>query len=407
MNKIAYLANPYPAISHTFIFREIEALRREGFEIATASIHRAPDIDKMSKEEQQEAKSTYVLRETTLAAGLRALLDTLSHSPLGFIRMTIKALSFSRGSKSSLTKCLCYLAEAVLLIPWLRRQKISHIHEHFGNPTALVALLCKTYGGFSYSLSLHGPDIFYQVDSGHLNEKVSSASFVRCISNYCRSQILRVVEYSKWSRQEIVRCGVDPKVFRPVRKKRCGKPTLVCVGRLCPAKGQHILIESCAALGRKGVDFKLVLVGDGPDRKSLEKLVIKLGIEQFVTFTGALGQKEVQDRYREADIFVLPSFAEGVPVVLMEAMAMGLPVISTRITGIPELIDNEVNGLLATPGDAAELSRLLTRLIDKPKFGKKLGIAGRKKIIAEYDQCENNKKLANLFRQYGEPHVFS
>ncbi len=407
MNKIAYLTNPYPAISHTFIFREIEALRQEGFEIVTASIHRAPDIDKMSKEEQLEARNTYVLRETTLAVRLRALLDTVSHSPLGFIRMSIKALSFTKNGKSSLVKCLCYFAEAILLIPWLRRQKISHIHEHFGNPTALVALLCKTYGGFSYSLSLHGPDIFYQVDSAHLNEKVSSATFVRCISNYCKSQILRVLEYSKWSRQEIVRCGVDPKVFRPVRNNRNGKRTLICVGRLCPAKGQHILIESCAALGRKGMDFKLVLVGDGPDRKSLEKLVIKLGIEQFVTFTGALGQEEVQKRYKEADIFVLPSFAEGIPVVLMEAMAMGLPVVSTRITGIPELIDDEVNGLLATPGDAAELSRMLTRLIDNPKLGKKLGIAGRKKIIAKYDQRENSKKLANLFRQYGEPHAIS
>lgn len=407
MNKIAYLANPYPAISHTFIFREIEALRREGFHIATASIHRTPHLEKMSKEEQREAQNTYVLEETTLATGLLALLETLTHSPLGFCRMTIKALSFTKGSKSTLKKSLGYLAEAILLISWMRKQNISHIHEHFGNPTALVALLCKTYGGFSYSLSLHGPDIFYTIDNGRLYEKVSSATFVRCISNYCKSQVLQVLDYSKWSRQKIVRCGVDPKVFRPVKKKEHGKPTLLCVGRLCPAKGQHILLESCAAMTKNGMDFKLVLVGDGPDRKSLEELAIKLGIMQHITFTGALGQLEVQSHYRKADIFVLPSFAEGVPVVLMEAMSMELPVVSTRITGIPELIDDEKNGLLSPPGDAAELSRLLTRLMGNSELSKKLGSAGRKKIIAQYDQWKNNKKLADLFRQYGELNAIS
>lgn len=405
MNKIAYLANPYPAISHTFIFREIESLRKQGLQIATASISRAPHIDRMSPAEQREANRTFFLKEVSLTKGLQCLLLVLRASPLGFLKMGFKALSFAFTRTTSLKKSIGYLAEAILLINWLKQQNITHIHEHFANPTALVALLCKTYGGFSYSLSVHGPDIFYQVDSAQLAAKIQSATFVRCISHYCKSQIMRILDYDKWSHQHIVRCGVDGETFQPSTTKKRLTPQILCVGRLCPAKGQHILLESCAALAKKGIDFKLTLVGDGPDMKSLKRLSSSLGLTKQVTFTGVLGQQQVQEHYRNADIFVLPSFAEGVPVVLMEAMAMEIPVLSTRITGIPELIEHGQDGFLATPGDVDELTLYLNRLLYYPILRKRLGRTSRKKVLTYYNQETNNRQLANIFKRYGADHV--
>jgi len=401
MNKIAYLSNPYPAISHTFIYREIESLRREGFEIATASISRAADISKMSKREQQEAAKTLFLKETTVWRAIQSLCFVFAHSPSGFFRMCLKGASFACARPSHPLKAVGYLVEAVLLIYWLRKQEITHIHEHFANPTAFVALLCKTYGGFSFSLSIHGPDVFYEVSSSALEEKVSEADFVRCISHYCKSQLMRILPYTKWSHQHIVRCGVDSNVYVPAERSGSQVPTILCVGRLCPAKGQHILLEACAAMYSQGRTLKVILVGDGPDRGSLEKLAHKLDMEPYVTFTGALGQNEVLGLYRNADVFVLPSFAEGVPVVLMEAMAMEIPSVSTRITGIPELIEHGKDGFLATPGDTESLTRQLEALLDDPDSAREIARAGRRKVLSKYNQNKNNSELAELFRHYG------
>jgi glycosyltransferase involved in cell wall biosynthesis len=407
MHKIAYLANPYPAISHTFIFREIESLRKEGLQIATASISRGPHIEKMSPEEQQEAKNTFVLKEIAPVKGLLSLVMVFCRSPHGFLRMTLKAFSFFLSSSTRPGKALGYLAEAILLIAWLHRQQIVHIHEHFANPTALVALLCKTYGGFSYSISLHGPDIFYQVDSSQLQAKVSSAVFVRCISHYCKSQVMRILPYENWSNQHIVRCGVDGSVYQPISKDESTVLNILCVGRLCPAKGQHLLLETAVALIKKNYDFKLIFIGDGPDKDSLEQLSSTFGLDKHVTFAGVLGQAEVRRYYQDADIFVLPSFAEGVPVVLMEAMAMEIPVISTRITGIPELIEHGQDGLLATPGDSEALTHHVATLLSNPSLRKELGKAGRVKVTSTYDQEKNNRQLAEIFKKYGDPHALT
>ena len=322
-------------------------------------------------------------------------------SPAGFARMLLKASSFCvKGPKSSI-KAAGYLAEAIILLHHLRKHQIPHVHEHFANPSALVAMLCKKYGGVSYSVSVHGPDIFYQVDSALLADKVEEAAFVRCISHYCRSQIMRIIPFAQWQDAHIVRCGVNPEVFVPRPEPANDIPQLLCVGRLCPAKGQHILLEACRIMKEQGISFQMTFVGDGPDRKTLEELQAELKLTDCVHFTGALGQDKVRDAYRKADIFVLPSFAEGVPVVLMEAMAMEIPVLSTRITGIPELIEHGECGLLATPGDVHDLVLQLRCLLEDRSLGHRLGKSGRKKVAAMYNQHENNKGLAKLFDRYG------
>ncbi|UZJ41337.1 glycosyltransferase family 4 protein [Prosthecochloris sp. SCSIO W1101] len=396
---IGYLCSEYPAISHTFIYREIESIRKAGISVHTASIRKPSDLDVMTPDEQREADKTLMVLSRSPLAILKAHLHCLKKNFPGYLKMTASALKlFTTGPKSPI-KAFAYLAEAGILLEWAHHNNITHIHEHFANPTALVTRLMKHYGGVSYSLSIHGPDIFYTVDSAMLPEKIRDASFIRCISHYCRSQIMRISAPSEWSRYHIVRCGVDPALYSPRPEPSNEITQLLCVGRLVPAKGQHILLEACTRLKAKGYTFHLTMVGDGPDRTSLENSTAESGLDGTVTFTGALGQDKVRTYYDKADIFILASFAEGVPVVLMEAMAKEIPVIATRITGIPELIDHGKDGQLAVPGDSHNLAEEIEKLLENPPLRRKLAEAGRRKVLEQYNQHSNNTGMVKLFQE--------
>jgi glycosyltransferase involved in cell wall biosynthesis len=395
---IAYLCSEYPAISHTFIYREIDSLRKAGMTVHTASIHRPVGLDIMTAAERTEAENTLMVLSQPATAILKAHLHCLVKKPGSYLRMTAAALRLSVTGPKSPVKALAYLAEAGILLEWAHRNGVTHIHEHFGNPTAIVAMLMKRYGGITYSISVHGPDIFYTVDSAMLAEKVREASFVRCISHYCRSQIMRISDVASWDKFHIVRCGIDPELYTARPEPRNSIPELLCVGRLVPAKGQHILLEACEILKKEGVPFHLTFVGDGPDRKSLEACTASGKLSAEVTFKGALGQDKVRACYDRADLFVLASFAEGVPVVLMEAMAKEIPVISTRITGIPELIEHEEDGLLAVPGDPQDLAAQIRKVLGSPEMRSRLGKAGRQKVTALYSQHRNNAQMVSHFK---------
>lgn len=397
-NTVAYLCSEYPAISHTFIYREIESLRKAGMTVHTASIHRPEKLDLMTPAEREEAANTLVVLSQPAAAIIGAHLHCLAKNPGGYLKMAADAFRLLFTGPKNLVKAAAYFAEAGILLRWAHKHGITHIHEHFGNPTALVAMLMKRYGTVTFSISVHGPDIFYTVDSAMLPDKVREASFVRCISHYCRSQIMRISEVERWNRFHIVRCGIDPELYAPRPEPGNAVPELLCVGRLTPAKGQHILIEACAMLDKAGVPFHLTFVGDGPDRESLQNYTRTNGLDRKVTFTGALGQDKVRGHYDRTDIFVLASFAEGVPVVLMEAMAKEIPVISTRITGIPELIEHGEDGLLAVPADVQDLALQIRILLENSELRTRCGKAGRKKVIAMYNQHQNNDLLVEHFK---------
>ena len=396
---IAYLCSQYPAISHTFIYREIESLRKAGITVHTASIRQPENLAVMTPAEQEEANRTLMVLSMPFPSMLGAHWHCLKKNPAGYLRMAAEALRLLTSGPKSPLKAVAYFTEAGILLRWLHQHNITHIHEHFANPTAIVAILMKSYGGVSYSISVHGPDIFYTVDSAMLAEKIRKAAFVRCISYYCLSQIMRISAPAAWQKLHIVRCGVDPELYTPRAEPGNAIPHLLCVGRLVAAKGQYILLEACALLKKEGLQFQLTIVGDGPDRAVLEKAATSLNLDGSVTFTGALGQDKVRDVYERADLFVLASFAEGVPVVLMEAMAKEIAVISTRITGIPELIEHEKDGLLATPGDEADLASQIRKLLANPQQRRELGTAGRKKVIALYNQHTNNQGMATLFEK--------
>jgi colanic acid/amylovoran biosynthesis glycosyltransferase len=398
---IAYLCSEYPAVSHTFIYREIESLRKAGVTVYPASIHKPANLQVMTSDEREEAARTLMVLSLPVPAMAGAHLHCLLKSPGGYLRMMSAAFKLLTTGPKSPLKAAAYFAEAGILLEWMHKHGITHIHEHFANPTALVAMLMKRYGGVSYSISVHGPDIFYIVDTSMLAEKVREAAFVRCISHYCRSQIMRISKPESWKKLHIVRCGVDPDLYALRKEPGNSVPNMLCVGRLVPAKGQHILLEACTLLKKEGVRFQLTFVGDGPDRDSLEQFIAMAGLNGMVTFTGALGQDKVRDYYDKADLFVLASFAEGVPVVLMEAMAKEIPVISTRITGIPELIEHGRDGLLATPGDAVDLARQIRKLLDDSRLRRELGVAGRKKVVDLYNQHANNSAMVDLFHDEG------
>ncbi len=397
--KIAYLASEYPGLSHTFIFREIHSLRDLGYEVKTSSIRRPANIEKMTNEEKIDADETFYIKSSSLLRIIKSHLGLLFRSPLKYFITLNDALSHSRSGAIGFFKAIAYFAEAGILLDWMHKYKISHVHVHFGNPAATVAMIATKYKTISFSMSIHGPDVFYNIAPNLLVEKVKRATAVRCISFYCQSQLMRLVSHDLWSKFHIVRCGINPEIFLPRPEPENDIPELLCLGRLVPAKGQHILLEAMNILKKRGEKCHLTFVGDGEDRNSLEKLTRDQDLTKNVTFTGAVGQNEVHKYYNQADIFVLSSFAEGVPVVLMEAMAKEIASVSTCITGIPELIENGKDGVLVTPADTIGLADNLQKILSDKKLRVEMGKKGRQKVLEMYDLNKNCRIMADFFQK--------
>ena len=396
---IAYLSSEYPALSHTFIEREITALRESGHTVCTASIRKPSDVhvQRMNDREHREIDQTQYIKHGPICSSASfAILELLTH-PLNSVATLFRSFSLSRHGFRSPCKAMAYWLEALILRRWLRKQAADHLHVHFANPAATVAVLAVDGIECDVSISVHGPDIFDNVHENNLIEKFRAAKRIRVISNYCRSQVCRWIKSDDWDKCRLVRCGISTADFSPRPEPENSTPHILCLGRLVPAKGQHVLLGAAVKLRDSGTDFQLTFVGDGPDRQSLEQRTAKLGLSDRVEFTGAIGQDEVHRYYDRTDVFVLPSFAEGVPVVLMEAMAKEIPVISTRITGIPELIEHEKSGLLVPAADTQALTDAIQRLIDDPELRKRLGAAGREKVLAEYDLENNIQGMIEFF----------
>ncbi len=402
--RTAYLVSRYPAISHTFILREVLALRRLGIEIKTASIN-PPDrsAEQMTEEERAEADATLYIKSLSKQSIAAAHLRSLLVSPVRYLSGLIYALKLGGGSPRSIAYHFFYFIEAVVLGDWMRREHLEHVHVHFATPAATVAMIAKQSFPVEFSMTVHGPDEFYEVERYHLAEKIRQARFICTIGQYCRSQLMKLSDCEQWDKFEVSPLGVDPGVFTPAVGRHGNGYRILCVGRLVSAKGQAVLLKALAQMQRMGHEAWLTLVGDGPDRVALERLAKQLGIAHRVVFTGAVNQDQIRDLYREADVFVLPSFAEGIPVVLMEAMAMEIPCISTAITGIPELITTGAEGILVPPSDSERLASAIIRMKDSPQFARRLARRARHKVIDCYNLEENTALLARILRQRIKP----
>lgn len=400
-NRIAYLCSGYPTVSHTFIIREVEELRKNGLEILTAAINTFntwPQITEQEKEESQ--KTFYVKAIPKWKIIFYYHLVTLICAPSKYIKALITCLQLVLfDGPKSFVKAGGYFVEGVILAHWLQKHSIHHLHVHFLNPASTVALIVVGLYRCELSFSVHGPDEFYNVEANLLSQKINLAKFIRCISYFCRSQMLRLAENKSRSKFRIIRCGVNTEIFTPNPPPENEIPEILCVGRLTKNKGQATLLQACAKLSQKGKDFHLNLVGDGEDRSLLENMVVELGLQDQVTFAGSVGQMEIKKYYQKANAFVLPSFAEGIPIVLMEAMAMGVPVISTHITGIPELITEGENGYLVFASDVIALAQKLENILAEPALDKAFRDKARQTIEDKYDIKKNYRQLAEIFQE--------
>ena len=405
---IAYLCSRYPAVSHTFVQREVLALRRRGVDVRTFSIRRADTSELLSQADRDEYRTTSAVLPARWSALLGAHLKALAGSPRAYLATLRRAFELGRPGLRGRVWQLFYFAEAIQLWRECERQGISHIHAHFANVGSDVALLAAHHGSAAgrgprtWSFTMHGPAEFYNVTPHRLPEKVAASDFVACISDFCRSQLMGLSAHEHWAKLHVVHCGVDTEQFA------CdgGRPAdealrVVNVGRLVDRKGQALLLEALAELRSGGLDVRATIIGDGREGDRLRALAGRLGIDAAVEFTGAVGQDDIRGYYERADVFCAPSFAEGVPVVMMEAMAMGLPVVATRVMGVPELVEEGVTGRLVPPGRADLLAEAIRALARDPAERVRLGERGREKVAAEFDVHGSALRLERLFAGVG------
>ena len=391
MSVIGYLTSEFPAHSHTFISREIAALRRSGLSIVPFSIRKASlGID--------EAVPAVLARDSVKLwpAAAAALLSR----PLRALSTWQLALRHRAPGLRALLWSQFHFAEAIVLAAMLRKTKVRHLHSHFANSGATVGMLAAHFLQIPWSLTLHGISETDYPAGLLLGDKLTRAKFVACASWFIRAQAMRLAPMDAWSKLRVVRCAVDIAALpRPLRDHTRAPVELVSVGRMSPEKGQLGLIDALARMVDKGLDVRLTLVGDGPLRQSIEAAVVHRGLRDRVEMKGALAESETLMEIARGDVFVLPSLMEGLPVVLMEAMALGKPVVAPHIAGIPELVEQGKTGLLFRPGDWVDLAEKTSQLADNAVAAAELGERGRLRVIDESEINDAVKPLMDLFQE--------
>ncbi|MEM9561217.1 MAG: glycosyltransferase [Actinomycetota bacterium] len=395
--RLAYLTGEFPRATDTFIQREIAALRADGFELDTFGVRRTGPEHLVGPEQREaQATTTYLLDLARTPALVLALLGAAVRAPRRLAAATALALATKRPGIRGAVYQLIYLVEAIVLANELRRRRIDHLHNHFGDSSCTVAMLASAVSGVPYSFTLHGSAIFYEAYTWRLDAKLDRAAFVATISHFTRSQAAMFAASETMERVHIVHCGVEPGRLRPVEHRGQGLH-LIFVGRVVEQKGLVVLFEAMRELLDDRPGLRLTVVGDGPDRPALTSLAASMGLGEQVDFVGAKSQNEVVELLAGADVFVLPSYAEGVPVVVMEALGSAVPVVASFVGGMAELVIDDVTGFLVRPADADQLADRVGRLVDDPELRRTLGCAGRDRVIAEFDSRIEASRLGALF----------
>lgn len=398
--RIAYLVNQYPKVSHTFIRRELQALEASGVDVLRYSVRRVdePLADPADRAELERTRFVLDVGPQGLAA---AMAKQAAVRPAAFARASALAAKVGHGSERGLAIHGAYLGEACVLVDWMERDRVEHVHAHFGTNSATVAMLVEALGGPGYSFHVHGPEEFDKPQAISLGEKIERARFVCAISSYGRSQLYRWVGYAHWPKIHVVRCGVEPSFLEGDGRPFPAAPRLVSVGRLSEQKGQILLVEALGRVARDGIDFSLVLVGDGEMRGAVEAALARHGIADRVTITGWASGAEVREHILGARAMVLPSFAEGLPVVIMEALGLERPVLSTYVAGIPELVVPGRNGWLVPAGSVEALAGAVREVLATPtETLAAYGAAGRAAVLERHDVRVTAASLRALLTQY-------
>ncbi|CAN5806496.1 glycosyltransferase [soil metagenome] len=395
--KVAYLTTEYPSVSHTFIRREIQALERRGVEIQRIAVRgwNAPLVDPADIRERDLTK--YVLR-----GGLRAVagatLGWAVRRPLRLARMLRLGSKLGRRSRPGVLYHWIYVAEACVVARWMAQSGAQHVHAHFGTNSATVAMLVGILTDTSTSFTIHGPDEFDRAGGFAIGEKIRRSSFVAGISSFGRSQLMRWVDGSQWSKIHVVRCGLDREFLAELPSPLPTHPRFVCVARLSSEKGHLLLLQALRRLLDGGLECELVLAGDGEMRHEVEALIDELELGDHVRITGWISGEQVREELRDARALVMPSFVEGLPVVIMEAMACGRMVISTAIAGVPELVIHGETGWLMPPGDVDALEARMRECLEAtPEECERLAGAARRRVAEMHDIDVIAEGLAELF----------
>jgi glycosyltransferase involved in cell wall biosynthesis len=399
----------FPSLTQTFVYRELLAVRERGISIHPFSIWR-PESGSLSSEAISLRDETFYIFPRSWFFVLLSQLQFLCCMPQKYFGTLLLILSQPGETLRNRWRSLLHFLYGMVAIREMQRLRIQHVHAHFGWSASSIALIANRLLGVSFSLTLHAHGIF--LNPLLLRAKIKYSQFVVTISEYNRQYLLNLFsEVQLEDKINVIHCGLDPEIFIPSSKSKqdCDPFTIVGIGQLDPRKGFHVLIDACHHLARQGISFRCQILGEGGERKRLEALIRRYNLMEHVFLPGKVYQEELRQVLNRADVSVLPCVRDesgeldGIPVVLMEAMAMKIPTVSTRISGIPELIDHGRNGWLTTPGDSVELADALKHLKDNPELRDRLGKAARESVVHEFNIYKSAEAMAALF----EPLVMS
>jgi glycosyltransferase involved in cell wall biosynthesis len=397
---LGYLTSVYARASDTFIRNEVFELRRRGHVVRTYSIREPEPEQLVSDEIRRERESTLYILPGHVRGAVAAALRLAATRPLR--TLAAFALGWRTGARGVRARVwqLAYFLEACFLARRLRADRVQHLHVHLEEQPATVGMLASLLSGVPFSMAVHGPYIFRAPVPWALGEKIARSAFTTCISEFTRSQCMLYAPLAAWPKLHIVRCAPHPSFLAAEPPPVPAERRLAWVGRVCEEKGVPVLIEAAARLAREDLEFELELIGDGPLLPEVRARIAREGLERRVRVLGWAGSELVRARLVAARVLVQASFAEGLPVVIMEALALGRPVISTYVAGIPELVEPLVDGWLVPAGSVEALASAMRAAIQAPAAElERLGRAGRARVLARHHVRTELDKLQALFEE--------
>lgn len=397
--KLAYLMNSYPITSTTFIRREIESLERLGLHITRYAV-RHWDGKLVDPDDIAETSRTHYLLSGNVKGLLLAFVAVLLMQPMAFLRGFKLWLQVCRNAGTVDVRHVAYALQALYFLRRSRADGIDHVHVHFSTNATTVAMLAHRMGGPGYSFTAHGPDEFVDPTAASLKLKVEQAQFVVAISNYCKVLLTRFSSFDHWDKIIIAHCGLNLQDFQTNSHFDPDNQNFVCVGRLCTQKAQLLFPKAVAAIKDEFPRLRVHLIGDGESRQELEAEIRRLGVERFFVLHGWMANSEVRQRVSQARAFLLPSFAEGLPVAIMEAFALGRPVISTYIAGIPELVDGSCGWMIPAGSVDGIAGAMRAALSAPPETLTRMGLEGRRRVEAEHNLQTIAPVLHKAFKAY-------
>ncbi|SLN53170.1 Putative teichuronic acid biosynthesis glycosyltransferase TuaC [Roseovarius albus] len=396
--RIGYMMNIYPVPSATFIRREIRALEAQEIHVSRFATRKSKDPLVDTGDQNEQYKTQYLL-SGNVPGLLKSVFAELIRNPLGLFRAMSVTAKLAYNAGGGVIRHVAYLLEAVALKQNAETDQLEHIHAHFSTNTAVVALLSHRMGGPGYSFTAHGPDEFVDRSASSLALKINEARFVVAISHFCKTILASTAGMEAWDKIHIVRCGLDFADFPVSEASFEDTSPFVCVGRLCPQKAQVLIVAAISQIVQEYPNIRVQMIGDGESRTDVETVIERHNLQSNVELLGWKDNEEVRALLGQSRALLLPSFAEGLPVAIMEAFALGRPAISTYIAGIPELVDEQCGWIIPAGSEGHIADAIRSALSASPDELIELGLEGRDRVIESHDIKVNAEKLAGHFRE--------